>query len=370
MPITPRNFLSTFSLACTAVLALAACGSDSTESAPATDSDTISAERCQENRDAGKIIYLSSYDLGGGAGVLSEVAADGLGLYKDLCLDVEVRPKVDNNAQLVSAGQVQIAGLGSAGDAIAAYANGAEILGVGTFGNVGQVALATMADGPVKDLADLEGRNFGYKITVPIQLRAMFEAAGVDFGRVEPVKVGFDPRILPQGQVDGLQVYSDNEPWTLDAEGHEVKVWDPTDYGVKGTFSTTIVNKKWAEQHPSAVEDFLRATYQAFNTMVADESVLDEAIAHAQSVSKAGFDAEHEKLRWNKSSEIIVKNLLPGHGVGYQTAALWEPEAAALVHYEMISAPVDLNALQTSRFADAIYDGDQLIWPATGTALQ
>lgn len=353
-------------VACAGMIVLTACGGEPpASSTPAVEAtETIGAQRCQQNRDAGKIIYLTSYDLGGGAGVLAEVGAEGLGFYDDLCLDVEVRAKTDNNAQLVSAGQVQIAGLGSAGDAMAAYANGAQILGIGTFGNVGQVAMATMTDGPVRTLDDLVGRNVGFKGTVPIQMRAMFEADGVDFDQVEAVKVGFDPRILPQGQVDAVQVYKDNEPAILESEGYDVTIWDPAEYGVKGTFSPTIVNTKWAEQHPTAVEDFLRATYHAFDLMVDDPAILDEAIAYSESVSQAGFDAEHERQRWKLSSDLIVANLLPGHGVGYQTADLWQPEADALVEYGVVTEPIDVAAVQTSKYVDAIYDGPELIWPA------
>mgnify|MGYP003113653712 CR=1 FL=1 len=348
---------------------LAGCSSSSgttADSAPAESSSTIGAERCQQNRDAGPVIYLTSYDLGGGAGVLSQVAAEGMGFYEDLCLDVEVRPKTDNNSQMVSAGTAQFAGLGSASDVLAAQANGAQVMGIGTFGNVGQVALVTMADGPIQTLSDLEGAKLGYKVTMPGQLRSMLEANDVDFEQVEAVKVGFDPSILPQGQVEALQAYKDNEPGILEAAGHDITVWDPAEFGVEGTFSTTIVNTAWGESHPTAVEDFLRATYHAFNWLRESDENLAEGIAYAESVSQAGFDAEHETTRWHTSSDLVVDNLLDGHGVGYQSTELWQPEADELLEFGTISEPLDVASLQTARYVDAIYDGSELIWPAPG----
>ncbi len=366
--MTNRSLLAAATALC-AALVLAGCGGNDAPPPPESSSDVISAERCEQNRAAGTITYLTSYDLGGGAGVLSEVAAKGLGLYDELCLNVDVRPKADNNAQMVSAGQAQIAGLGSAGDALSATANGAEIIGIGTFGNVGQVALATMSDGPIQTLEDLVGHTVGYKAAIPIQLQAMVEAVGVDFSQIDTVTVGFDPRILPQGQVDAVQVYKDNEPAILESEGYDITVWDPASYGVQGTFSVTIANRQWAQNHPTAVEDFLRATYRAFDLMSTDEAVLDEALAYAESVSQAGFDIDHEKQRWTMSSELITANLLPGHGVGYQSAQLWQPEADALLTYGVIDEPVDVESAQTSTYVDAIYDGDELIWPpAAATA--
>ena len=348
---------------------LISCSSEdgaTSTAAPAETTATIGADRCEQNRAAGKIIYLTSYDLGGGAGVLSQVAAEGMGFYDDLCLDIEVRAKTDNNSQMVSAGTAQFAGLGSASDVLAAQANGAEVTGIGTFGNVGQVTLITMTDGPIQSLQDLEGATLGYKVTMPGQLRSMIEDDGVDFSKVEDVKVGFDPRILPQGQVDALQGYKDNEPWILEAEGYDVRMWDPAEFGVGGTFSTTIVNTAWGEAHPSAVEDFLRATYHAFNWMRESEQNLDEAIAYSESVSQAGYDAAHEKNRWRSSSDLIVTNLLDGHGVGYQTTDLWQPEADDLLRFGIVTEALDVGSLQTSKYVDAIYDGPELIWPAPG----
>lgn len=349
-------------------LTLVSCSSDNEQvaSSPVESTAVIGAERCQQNRDAGHIIYLTSYDLGGAAGVLSHVAAKGMGFYEDLCLDVEVRPKTDNNSQIVSAGTAQFAGLGSASDVLAAQANGAQITGIGTFGNVGQVALITMADGPIQSLSDLEGAMLGYKVAMPGQLRSMIEDDGVDFEKVEAVKVGFDPGILPQGQVDALQGYKDNEPGILEAAGHNVKVWDPAEFGVEGTFSTTITNTAWAEKNATAVEDFLRATYHAFNWLRESETNLDQGIAYAESVSQAGFDAEHEKKRWHGSTDLIVANLLDGHGVGYQATELWQPEADELLRFGTITKPLDVQSLQTSEYVDAIYEGAELIWPAPG----
>jgi len=99
------------------------------------------------------------------------------------------------------------------------------------------------------------------------------------------------------------------------------------------------------------------------------EANLDEAIAYSESVSQAGYDAAHEKKRWQASSELIVANLLDGHGVGYQTTELWQPEADELLRFGTITEPLDVESLQTSEYVDAIYEGSELIWPAPGAAV-
>ncbi|RBY86813.1 ABC transporter substrate-binding protein [Blastococcus sp. TF02A-26] len=356
-----RTLPTTTSLALAAVLVLSACGSED-DPEPAAATDLVSAERCQANRDAGPITYLSSFDLGGSVAILNVLAAEELGYFDDLCLDVELQPSAENNAQLLSAGTAQIAGMGSASDVMTAIANGARITGVATYGAVGQVALMTRA-GEITSLDQLAGRTLGYKIVMPAQVRAMLESEGVDLGELDLVSVGFDPTILPNGDVDALTGYKDNEPGVLDRSGHDVDVWSPTDYGVEGTFSVVATNTDWAVEHPTAVEDFLRASFQAYSWIEEDEAHLDEAIGWAEDRATSGFDATNQRARWVAGAQLIEDNLLEGHGLGYQTPELWAPEAELISRYGIVDDEVDPAAALTTEYLDAIYDGDQLVWP-------
>ncbi|GAA3969962.1 ABC transporter substrate-binding protein [Actinomadura viridis] len=366
--MSPRRLRA--ALAGATLLLATACGSsgtgESTGSGPVKGTALIGADRCAQNKKAGPIVYLTSYDLGGGMSVLNAVVADALGYFEDLCLDVTVRPKAENNAQLVSAGTAKIAGLGSAGDALTATANGAAVVGIATYGNVGQIELMTVDDGKIKTLKDLEGKTLGYKVAMPGQLTSMLRNAGVDVAKVKKVSVGFDPTILPQGKVDALQGYKDNEPGLLRSRGYKIKEWSPTDFGVKGTFGTQIANRAWAGKNPTAVEDFLRATLKAFSWLNESKANLDQGIAWSQQRSQAGYDVENETRRWRTGSEIVLGDLIDGHGVAHQTPAQWQPEADALLANGTIKKPVDVAEAQDNRYIEAIHQGSELVWPAPG----
>src|SRR5690349_17125151 len=103
-----------------AALALAACGSDNTSAAPpisaqaptstaaapsassggATTSTTdpgisstgISKERCDKNKAAGTITYLTSFDFAAAASILDVVVAKDHGYFDDMCLNVTLKP--------------------------------------------------------------------------------------------------------------------------------------------------------------------------------------------------------------------------------------------------------------------------------------
>ena len=107
--------------------------------AAAQDAQPIIDEaRCEANRAAGEVTFLTSFGFAASHGILDVVAADELGYFDQLCLDVTLRPG-GTNAQLVSAGTAQLAGLGGPSDVMVARDNGAEIVGIATYGNVGAI---------------------------------------------------------------------------------------------------------------------------------------------------------------------------------------------------------------------------------------
>ncbi|MCR8546887.1 ABC transporter substrate-binding protein [Salipiger sp. P9] len=332
-------------------------------STAAAEEVLISEERCALNRAAGEITFLTSYAYAATPGILDILAADMQGYFTSHCLDVTIRPGHDN-IQLVSAGRAQIAGMGDPGVVMSGIANGAKIIGITTYGNQAADAIITMTDGPIKELKDLEGHIFGYKLASFPHLAAMMAAAGVETDKVKMVQVGYDPSILPMGQVDALMSYKSNEPNRLRSEGHAITVWDPTDYGVKATFNTQIANIDFTEAHPTAVEDFLRASFKGFGWITESDENLDAALAHAADLSTAGYDIELSRLRWTTEVGLIESSKVPGKPLGWQSAEQWQGEADNLTRFNLLDEVPDVETAQSGAFVDAIYEGETLVWPA------
>ena len=114
----PRPSLA---LAAAALVVLGACGNDGDDDAGATTSSepgstvaAIDPARCERNRAAGTITYLSGFDFAASAGIVNMVVADAKGYFDDLCLDVELRSSFSTaNYPLVAAGEAQLASAGS-----------------------------------------------------------------------------------------------------------------------------------------------------------------------------------------------------------------------------------------------------------------
>lgn len=358
-------------MALVVALALAACG-PAHPSAPSSSpfapgarpsgAPIVSKGRCATNRAAGTITYLTGFQWEASVGILDPIAAKAEGFYADLCLSVDLVPGTGDPAasgQLVAAGKATLTELGSPDDAIHDLAGSPSIPvdAVATYGNTTIDTLLTMPS--VTNLRDLDGKTLGYKGAMPPDVTAMLENAGVKITSLKEISVGYDPTILPRGEVQALTAYKSNEPIQLKDDGYKVRQWDPAKFGLKGAFNVLDVNRSWAKAHPAALEDFLRATFKAFYYCRQHAHVCVEAAAKYQ----AGYPVRQNVQRWQVESGIVMKTLLAGHGVGYQDVAQWQPEYDLLKHYHLVDRSVDLASIIDPSYVDAIYHGGSLIWP-------
>jgi ABC-type nitrate/sulfonate/bicarbonate transport system substrate-binding protein len=322
----------------------------------------ISPARCAENKAAGTITFVTGFEFEATVGTIDPVAAAADGLYKDLCLSVSIKPGTGNpspTAQTVAAGKATIAELGGASDVITTNANGIDTDAIAMYGNVNAIELITMSS--ITNLKQLEGKTLGYKGSMPPEITAMLVKAGVDVKKIKEVGVGYDPTILPRGQVQALTGYKSNEVPTLEADHYKIRTWDPDSYGIKGTFNSLVANPAFAAAHPTAVEDFLRATFEAYKSCETNSTLCLSALAKQ---SQTGFDTASNKARWVVESGLVDHSLLPGKGLGAETVAQYTPELNLLLADKLIPHTVNLSKVVTPQYVNAIERGGKLIWPA------
>jgi NitT/TauT family transport system substrate-binding protein len=348
--------------ACALVAGLAACAGDEPQEPGA--SAAISSERCEQNRDAGTITFLTGYYYQASASILETVAAEELGYFEDLCLDVEIQPGTGDtgqNTQLLASGQVTFTGV-SQQDLILAQDNGIDILGVSAYSNVGLEILMTMPE--VTDLADLDGTILGQKGNMPVTVQAMLVEAGADFDSIEQVVVGYDPTILPRGQVDSLTGFISNEPNLLAAAGEEVTVWRPYDYDVPGSLGALAVNPSFAAANPTAVEDFLRAIFHAYEHCVDNG---EECVQFAADLSGAEYDAAHNLKVWETETGVIADSAAD-RPLGTLDLENVDAIVDLLEEYSLLTTPItaeDAHAYFDGSFAEAVHDeSGAVVWPA------
>jgi ABC-type nitrate/sulfonate/bicarbonate transport system substrate-binding protein len=335
-------------------------GTASSASAATAGKVVVSSSRCAANRAAGTITYLTGFGWQASVGILDPIEAEAQGFYGALCLRVDLKPgngDPTSSSQLVAAGRATVTELGSPSDAITAEAGGIPVDAIATYGNTTASTLLTMPS--VTNLRQLDGKTIGYKGAMPPIITAMLEKAGVNVQSLKEVSVGYDPTILPRGQVQGLTAYKSNEPIELRDDGYKFREWDPDSFGLRGAFNVFDVNRAWATAHPAAAEDFLRATFEAFHYCLSHATQCVDNAAKYQT----GYPVQQNVQRWQVETGEVNKTLLAGHGVGYEDQAQWQPEYHLLLADHLIKRPVQLAGIINATYVKAIYDGSALIWP-------
>ena len=177
---------------------------------------------------------------------------------------------------------------------------------------------------------------------------------------------GFDP--IAHYHLDGIAGfpgYKSNEPGQLDRAGLSYDLFDPTTFGVPGSFGIIFATKAWVDAYPTATEDFLRATMKGLADALADpaaatQTAVDLVQAHG---NPSYLSLEGETFRWNTDAKALQAQ---------SGGALGVPDAAALRAELDAYAKVGLfggTAPDAAQFVDAapiesVYDGTTVIWPS------
>jgi len=355
-------------------LTVASCSDDSTSAPSTTTGSTgISDERCAANRAAGKITYLSGFDFAAAASIVEVVLAEKLGYFETMCLDVELKPSFSTaNYPLVAGNEAQFSSSGSFTE-LAEFnaANGADLVGLSV---AGRTAIDTLIVKPdrIKAYADLKGTTIGVKGKLPPSIKALLAknglVEGTDFKTV--LLEGFDPKVhYALDGIVGFPGWKTNEPGQLDAAGITYSTFDPTEEGIPGSFGLLYTNRKFLAEHPTAVQDFMRAAMKGLADAIADPTAA--ATACFEKITAGGnqnyLSIEGETFRWRVGAELIAELTPAGTPLGLPDLAGLQAEVDAYDAVGVFAGAggkpstegvVDASVLQ------AIYGADgTVIWP-------
>jgi ABC-type nitrate/sulfonate/bicarbonate transport system substrate-binding protein len=358
-------------LTAVALLLLTACGSS--DAATPTDivgtvtTKNISSDRCEANKSAGEITYLTGFDFAAAAGIIDAVVADELGYFEKMCLDVKVQAGFDtSNIPLVSSGKAQVTALGSMSEIADAAAKDGNLQAIAMLGHKPVEALAVSDKSSITELAQVQGSTMGVMGTIPFSVRVMLVRAGVSLDSLKQVEAGFNPLALDQGTFASRPVYKSNEPRQLNAAGVKYRLFDPAERGVAASFGVITVNKDFAKAHPTATEDLLRAQLKGLEFAMANPK---EAVdmAYKRTDPKYYLSVDGEAYRWSVESQLVKDSTPAGKTYGYIDADEVRAEIEPLVK-EVKSLPElpELDTLYDARFVERVFSGNSIVWPVEG----
>ncbi|MFV0306944.1 MAG: ABC transporter substrate-binding protein [Desertimonas sp.] len=382
--MSPRRYV----LPLASALALIACGDDGGAAASSPPDDTTAGpadtagsgevvagaafpdERCVANEAAGTITYLSGFDFAAAASIVDVIVADEAGYYEDLCLDVELQPSFSTqNYPFVASGEAQFGAGGSFSEAVNyATANDAELVAVIIEGRVA-IDTLIVKDGEATTLEDLEGTTIGVKGAIPPSVAAMLAGAGLVEGEdYDTVPIdGFDPQVhIGLDGIVGFPGYRSNEPGILERNEIPFTLFDTAAYDVPGSFGVIITSRQFLDEHPTAAEDFIRATMRGLEDALADpEAAAATAMAAVDAGGNPNFlSAEGETYRWTTDSATLTEGLPEGVGVGVPDEELLQAEVEAYAEVGLFGGEVpDIDPFFDAAPIEAVYDDGRVIWP-------
>ena len=208
----------------------------------------------------------------------------------------------------------------NAADVLSRRAQGLPVESVALIGQKSEQGFAVGADSGINTVQDFIGKKLGYKGTVPIEFLALAAKEGIDPGEVQQVSVGYDPRVLSEGQVDILSVFVSNEPDLLDQIGYKVKVFDPSAFGIPALGLTYVATGgagfKNNRRHPPLRPAAIRGIQYAADH---PDEALDIVMKYAPQE-----DRSHQSFMMNTELARAKTDLTIQNGYGWQTLDQWQ----------------------------------------------
>ncbi len=309
-----------------------------------------------------QITFMAGFKPQANLPFVAAYVAQEKGYFAEQGLEVDLRhASTGEHLQLLLSGDVDFTTADAASVLKRRSDPGLPIVAFALFGQRGQQGFISLANSGIDTPTDWEGKTFGYKSSVPPEYLAILQDAGVDRSKITEVRVGFDPRVLTEGQVDILAVFKSNEPDTIRRLGFDVNLWDPSNFGAPSLGLTYIATSELAEQDPERVEKFLKATLKGLEFALEktnEEETLDIILRFAQDEKR-----EHQRFMLNTEVVDAIGPATERHGAGWMTDQQWEELYQHLIQYEALAKPFDYKTAYTDQFLEAAYDDGKLIWP-------
>ncbi|MDP9464118.1 MAG: ABC transporter substrate-binding protein [Actinomycetota bacterium] len=335
--------------------------------------EAFPADRCEANKAAGTITYLSSFDFAASASIVDVLVAKQKGYFEDLCLDVTVKPSFSTvNYPLIAANEAQFSSGGSFSEVVDyAGRNDAGFVALAVEGHTGIDALIVKA-GQSIELADLNGKTIGVKGAITPSVAAMLRKAGLTEGTDYQTALldGFDPKVhIEIPEIIGFPGFKSNEPLQLQAAEVPFTLYDPADYDIPGSFGVLYTNSTFLDEFPTAAEDFMRAAMMGLADALADpEGAADIAVAMINANGNAShLSPEGEIARWDVESKLLASSTASDLPIGAPDTNLLEQEVTTYAEIGLFNGEVpDITSLVNTTLVQSLYDDDgEVIWPTS-----
>ncbi|WP_078555006.1 ABC transporter substrate-binding protein [Bacillus alkalicellulosilyticus] len=261
------------------------------------------------------------------------------GFFEEEGLDVTIRFPANptDPINLAATGAVTL-GITYQPDVIMARAMDVPVVSIAAIVRSPLNHLMVMADSPIQTPGDLVGQSVGYPgipVNIPI-LKTMVEADGGNFEEVNMVDVGFElGSSIVSERVDAvIGTYINHEYPVLKEQGHDIRYFNPIDFGVPSYYELVIVtNEETLAERKEDIEAFWRAATKGYELMKNEPAQsLDILFANQD---QANFPLS--RAVEDQSLEILLPKMEEnGERFGSQTEDSWQEVITWLVEAGLV----------------------------------
>ncbi len=337
--------------------------------ATVADGAAMPPERCEANREAGTLRFSTGDGYALTAPSFEVMLAEARRYFEELCLDVEiVSGETSTNYAVVAGVDVSFAAGASLGE-LADYAgrNDAGFVAVAVDGGRSLDALV-LRDDSITDLEDLVAPTgettpplpMALNGSMPVSVLTMLAEAGLPASAVEVNSIDTPVEEVLADETDETPAFIgrlDDE--LLDAP--DLPTWTAADEGVPGTFGVLVTTRTFLSEHPSAAEDFVRASQRALSEarQSPDDALTDVVDWLTGMEEPVEVDVAEEQRR---TQVVLADPRVPSYEM--DVAAL-RAEIDRAVESEAFGEPTaPPETLIDDTLLRAVHDADgSLIWP-------
>lgn len=293
-----------------------------------------------------EMIFMAGYKPQANLPFVGVYVAQEKGFFatRNLKVTIEHSPGSGQHLQLVAQGKVQVTTQDAAVLLKRRSDPGLPLVSIGLIGQTGQQAFAALKSSGFTSPKDWENHFVGYKGTPPPDLFALIKAAGADLSKIELVNVGFDPRILTEGNVAVYPVFKSNEPYMMQSWGYEIELWDVADYGIPSIGLTYVTSEETLASQSDILKRFLEA---ALEGILYAEQNPDEAIDFVLKYAGPETDRDHMRFMLDTELKDLRSEATQQHTIGWHDLDQWQSLVDLLVDYESMQ-PIDVNKAFTN----------------------